>query len=70
MISLKSEEIRRLSLQNQDYESQVRVYIQMHRQLKRAREELETLKKEGKDTLVAENEQLKADNLTIQKGEG
>ena len=38
--------------------------------MKRIREELETLKKEGKDTLVAENEQLKADNLTIQKGEG
>ena len=38
--------------------------------MKRIREELESLKKEGKDTLVAENEQLKADNLTIQKGEG
>ena len=37
--------------------------------MKKVREELETLKKEGKDTLVAENEQLKADNLTIQKGD-
>lgn len=30
MISLKSEEIRRLSLQNQDYENQVRACTGMH----------------------------------------
>lgn len=36
--------------------------------MNKLKEELESLKKDDKSKLVAENEQLKADNVSIQKG--
>ena len=39
-----------------------------YRKVGKLKEELESLKKDDKGTLLAENEQLKADNVSIQKG--
>ena len=69
LIQMKTDELRRIALQNHDYEVEVLFEWQdYYFQIESMKKQLEELRKDDKETLVQENKQLKEENTTIQKG--